>query len=118
MLRNYFKIAIAVLRRRKFFTFISLFGISITLMILMVLTAVINKMVNDRYPDKKRDRCLFINNMTEKGPQSYNGGSVSFHFIDRYVKKLKTPEMVGFSTRFRGTNTYISNKKIALDYKY
>jgi len=38
MLKNYFKIAIAVLKRRKFFTFISLFGISFTLTVLMVLT--------------------------------------------------------------------------------
>ncbi len=58
MLKNYFKIAIAVLRRRKFFTFISLFGISFTLTILMVLTAFIDKVVGDNYPDKKRDRSL------------------------------------------------------------
>lgn len=40
MLENYFKIAIVVLGRRKFFTFISLFGISFTLTILMVATRV------------------------------------------------------------------------------
>ncbi len=60
MLKNYFKIAIAVLRRRKFFTFISLFGISFTLTILLVLTAFIEKVVGDNYPDKKRDRSLYI----------------------------------------------------------
>ena len=36
MLTN-FKLAFRVLRRRKFFTFISLFGISLTLVVLMVL---------------------------------------------------------------------------------
>ena len=39
MLKNYFKIAFKVLLRRKFFTFISLFAISFTLIILMVATA-------------------------------------------------------------------------------
>ena len=36
MLLSYLKIAWKVLLRRKFFTFISLFGISFTLMILLV----------------------------------------------------------------------------------
>lgn len=44
MLTNYFKIAIAVLKRRKFFTFISLFGISFTLTILIVLTAFVDNL--------------------------------------------------------------------------
>ena len=39
MFKNYFKIAIAVLKRRKFFTFISLFGISFTLTILIIVAA-------------------------------------------------------------------------------
>lgn len=67
MLKNYFKIAIAVLKRRKFFTFISLFVISFTLAVLMVLTALIDKIFSDDYPDKKRDRCLYITNLQEKG---------------------------------------------------
>ena len=40
MLRNYIKIAYKVFLRRKFFTFISLFAISFTLMVLMVATCV------------------------------------------------------------------------------
>src|ERR1700750_2574446 len=66
MLRNYFKIAIAVLKRKKFFTFISLFGISFTLTILMVMTAFIDKVINDKYPDKKRDRLLFVNGIEQR----------------------------------------------------
>jgi putative ABC transport system permease protein len=45
MLKNYLKIAIAVLKRRKFFTFISLFGISFTLTIITVALAFLNKYV-------------------------------------------------------------------------
>lgn len=118
MLKNYFKIAIAVLKRRKFFTFISLFGISFTLTILVVLAAFIDKVVNDRYPDKKRDRSLYTNTMTERGEQSFNGGAPSFYFLDHYVRSLKTPVALGISSRFSGTNTYVNNKKIAINYKY
>ena len=38
MFSNYLKITLAVMQRRKFFTFISLFGISITLTILILMT--------------------------------------------------------------------------------
>src|ERR1700712_1815626 len=98
MLKNYFKIAIAVLRRRKFFTFISLFGISFTLTILMVATAFIDKVVNDDYPDKKRDRSLYVNHMEMDGPQSMNSSSLSYYFIKHYVSRLKTPVKIAVSS--------------------
>ena len=118
MFKNYFKIAIAVLKRRKFFTFISLFGISFTITILVVLTAFIDKVINDKYPDKKRDRLLFINNIEQRGPNSMNGNALSYYFFTRYVSAIKTPCKKALSSRFQGTNTYVNNKKVAINYKY
>ena len=40
MLKNYIKIAFKVMMRRKFYTFISLFGICFTLVLLIIFTAV------------------------------------------------------------------------------
>lgn len=118
MLTNYFKIALAVLRRRKFFTFISLFGISFTLSILMVLTAFIDKVVNDNYPDRKRDRSLYVNTMEERGKNSMNGGTPSFYFLTHYAGSLKTPVKIAVSSAHRGTNAYVNNKKITINFKY
>ena len=118
MLKNYFKIAIAVLRRRKFFTFISLFGISFTLTILLVLTAFIDKVVGDNYPDRKRDRSLYITRMSQEGKGNINNGALSFYFLDHFTKVLKTPVKIAISSRPNGTNTYINDKKIAVNYKY
>ncbi|MEO6219574.1 MAG: ABC transporter permease [Ginsengibacter sp.] len=118
MLKNYFKIAIAVLKRRKFFTFISLFGISFTLTILIVLAAFIDKVVNDNYPDRKRDRSLYVNSFEERGKNAMNSGSLSFYFLNHYARSLKTPVKVAISSMFSGTNTYINNKKIAINFKY
>lgn len=118
MLKNYFKIAIAVLRRRKFFTFISLFGISFTLTILLVLTAFIDKVVGDNYPDKKRDRSLYISRISQEGKDVMSSGPPSFYFLDHYVRTLKTPVTIAISSGFNGTNTYVNNKKIAVNYKY
>lgn len=118
MLKNYFKIAIAVLRRRKFFTFISLFGISFTLTILLVLTAFIEKVVGDNYPDRKRDRSLYIVRLEQDGKGNMTSGSLSYYFLDHFTKNLKTPVNIAISSGANGTNTYVNNKKIAVNYKY
>src|ERR1700722_16264283 len=118
MLKNYFKIAIAVLKRRKFFTFISLFGISFTLTILLVLTAFIEKVVGDNYPDRKRDRSLYIVRMEEEGKGDMSSGSPSYYFLEHFTKNLKTPINIAISSNSSGTNTYVNNKKIAVSYKY
>jgi putative ABC transport system permease protein len=118
MLKNYFKIAIAVLRRRKFFTFISLFGISFTLTILLVLTAFIDKVVGDNYPDRKRDRSLYVTRLEENGKGNMSSGAPSYYFLDHFARSLKTPAKMAICSIFNGTNTYINNKKIAVNYKY
>jgi putative ABC transport system permease protein len=118
MLKNYFKIAIAVLRRRKFFTFISLFGISFTLTILMVATAFLDKVVNDNYPDRKRDRSLYVNRIELRGKEAMNSSTMSYYFLTHYAGKLKTPTKIAISTSFSSTNTYVNDRKIVINYKY
>ncbi|ETZ21476.1 ABC transporter permease [Pedobacter sp. V48] len=120
MLKNYFKIAIAVLKRRKFFTFISLFGISFTLTILMVTTAFFDKMLSPSYPDYKRNRSLYITGVALVSSKNgwYNGSSASFYFLDHYVSKLKTPEKIGIFTFSGKANAYVNNKKVVMEYKY
>jgi putative ABC transport system permease protein len=122
MLENYFKIAMAILKRRKFFTFISLFGISFTLTILIVLTAFIDKIVDDDYPNAKNDRSLYVRNLEQTGGTNGNfsssSGLMSFYFLDHYVGSLKTPAKIAISSIYKSTNTYVNNKKIVIDYKY
>lgn len=118
MLKNYFKIAIAVLKRRKFFTFLSLFGISFTITILMVMTAFIDKVVNDNYPDKKRDRSLYASRIELKGKESMNSSGLSYYYINHYLTKMKTPAKMAISSGFGSTNTYVNNRKVVINYKY
>jgi len=118
MLKNYFKIAIAVLRRRKFFTFISLFGISFTLTILMVLAAFIDKVVGTSYPDKKRDRSLYVVRLEQTGKNIMSSGSPSYYFLSHFGSALKVPQKMTIFSGGNTTNTYINNKKIAVNYKY
>lgn len=120
MLKNYFKIAIAVLKRRKFFTFISLFGISFTLTILMVVTSFADKMFGANYPDNKRDRSLYIIEHEEfdDKTQGMNKGPMSFYFLNQYAASMKTPAKVAISSMFTFTNTYVNNKKISISLKF
>ena len=48
MFKNYLKIAFKVLLRRKFFTFVSLFAISFTMVVLMVAAALLDHVFGKR----------------------------------------------------------------------
>ena len=120
MLKNYFKIAIAVLRRRKFFTFISLFGISFTLTILIVLTAGLDHVTSTGYPEVNRNRSLYVTFLKQQNSKEHGQmqGPMSFYFLNHYAGSLKTPEKVAIHSLFTPTNTYIRNKKLVVDVKY
>ena len=60
MLLNYLKLSVKVLTRRPFFTFVSLFGISSTLAVLMTATAVLDHALGPLAPEVHRDRTLFV----------------------------------------------------------
>src|SRR3954464_12236967 len=120
MLKNYFKIAIAVLKRRKFFTFISLFGISFTLTILIVMTAFVDNLTSANYPEVNRDRSLYITTLQQRNYKyfSQQNSPASFYYLDHYVRTLKTPAKVAIASFFVPTNTYVNNKKLAINLKY
>lgn len=120
MFQNYLKITLAVMQRRKFFTFISLFGISMTLTILIALTAFYEHMFSGKYPEVNRDRSLFCSMIQEKDTSSggMRTGPMSVYYINQYIKTLKTPEKVGFSSSPNTVNTYGNGKKLKLYFKY
>lgn len=120
MLKNYIKIAWKVLQRKKFFTFISLFGISFTLMVLMVIVAFMDHLLSPTYPELKRDRTLYISGakFENQETQSMWNGPPGFYLIHRYVTKMKTPEKIGFySMGFDIVNAYSEDKKLELGLK-
>ncbi|WP_316735121.1 ABC transporter permease [Pedobacter aquatilis] len=120
MLKNYFKIAIAVLKRRKFFTFISLFGISFTLTILMVATALADKMFSADYPDDKQKQSLYVERIEIKNTKEgwVNMSNLSFYFFDHYVSKLKSVTKMAISSGQKSSNAYVNNQKLVIEYKY
>ncbi len=120
MLLNYLKITLAVLQRRKFFTFISLFGISFTLTILVVATAFLDHLIAPGYPEVNRDRSLYIWTLKEKDSKKsgMSSGPVSFSFINTYVRTLKTPAKVAAASMPNSINIYLNNHKLKVNYRY
>ncbi len=60
MISNYIKLAWRVLARRKFFTFISLFGISFTLGILMIIFSFLQGELGNNSPNSNKDDLILI----------------------------------------------------------
>ncbi len=120
MLRNYIKIAWKVLLRRKFFTFISLFGISFTLMVLMVATSLFDHAFGPQMPEREMDKLLFVNTIREHKLEGgfMQSGPPSYHFLHHNVRTLQTPEKVSINSMFTPVNTYVNNRKLALDIKF
>jgi putative ABC transport system permease protein len=118
MLKNYLKIAWKVLLQRKFFTFISLFGISFTLMVLMVATSLFDHTFGPQMPERDMDKLLFVNMMRSEFEQGTQSGPPSYYFLDRYVRPLETPEQVSINSVFVTVNSYVDNRKLTLDIKF
>ena len=119
MLKNYIKIALKVLLRRKFFTFISLFGISFTLLILVVTTSIVDHTFGPHMPEKKQGRTLtsvFFRLQGEKN--NMMGAMISYYTLNTYVKTLKTPESVSLFSVYNSIVTYKENKKFEFSIKF
>jgi putative ABC transport system permease protein len=120
MLLNYIKIAWKVLLRHPFYTFITLFGISLTLTVLMVVTSFLDHLFGTHYPEVNRDRSLYIGTViqTDSARESMSTGPASFAFLQKHAKSLKTAERVSIISNFSFSNTYVNGKKIKLNTKY
>ena len=112
MLSSYLKIAIKVLMRRKFFTFISLFGIAFTLSVLMITTAVIDHLFGTHAPEVHRPRTLALYRMQMTGPVGTSSGSAGYGFLDRYARDLPGVEAVSFIGNQQTVISWVDGRKI------
>ncbi|HEX8255021.1 MAG TPA: ABC transporter permease [Thermoanaerobaculia bacterium] len=112
MLANYIRIALKVLARRKFFTFISLFGISLTLVVLMVAAAILDNVFAPRKPESRFDRVLMIARITLSGERSINSGNPGYKFLDKYMRGLPGAELTSIASEPRATSLFHQGRKI------
>ena len=60
MLRSSLLLSLKVLLRRKFFTFVSLFAVAFTLLVLLVAAALLDHVLGPHYPETRSDRTLAV----------------------------------------------------------
>jgi putative ABC transport system permease protein len=88
MIKNYLKVALKVLARRKFFTFISLFGICVTLLVLMVATAMLDQIFAPQAPEVRSDRTLGIYQISLRGEYMAYSGFSGYGLLERLRRNL------------------------------
>jgi len=113
MLKNYLKIAFKVFLRRKFYTFISLFGIALTLIVLVVAVSLWDHVFGPHPPETRPDRVLTVYFIRATGPAGNNtSGPAGYAFLDRYVRTLTSPERISVHGIFLPTVSYRNGAKI------
>lgn len=120
MLENYLKITWKVLGRNKFFTFVSLFGITFTIGILLVVTTFYDNMLGTGYPEVHRDRTLYLSRVSMHN-DDYSSNSlnpVGLYFIEKYIRQRETPEMISFASMGDRITTFVGDQKLQLVQKY
>jgi putative ABC transport system permease protein len=115
MIKNYLKVALKILARRKFFTFISLFGISVTLLVLLVTAAIFDHALAPQEPETRSDRTLGVYNLAMRGPENTQISEPGYGFLDRYVRPLSAlpaVERVALISEPQTAVSYLGGNKI------
>jgi len=117
MLRHYLTMTLAVLKRRPFYTAISLFGISFTLLVLMVVTAIADHALAPMAPESRQPRMLGVHSARMFGPNSAWLSDGGYMLFDKYARNLPGVEAL---TIFSGSNTvstYLGDQRITSNLK-
>ncbi|TAK63919.1 MAG: ABC transporter permease, partial [Bacteroidetes bacterium] len=112
MLKNYIKIALKVLRRRKFFTFISLFAISFTLVTLMVAVAFLDHLFAPMAPETKAERTLNVLYLNMSGENSQWNGNPGYGFLDKHARGISNVEHFSIITEGDIVTSYLNGNEI------
>jgi putative ABC transport system permease protein len=112
VLRNYVKVAFKVFGRRKFFTFVSLFGISFTLVVLMVATAVLDHAFGPQAPEVNQDRTVGLFHAQMIGPHMRWSSEPGYQMLDRYMRNLPGAERMSIYSDVRTVYSYPGGTKV------
>ncbi|MEL6658672.1 MAG: FtsX-like permease family protein [Bacteroidota bacterium] len=147
MLLNYLKLALKVLGRNKFFTAISLFGISFTLLILMLITAFYDAEFGKNAPMTEKDRMVFLGSLKLElanpdtvwtidstlmdGTMAYDStftigedvsstsiSQFSYDFLNKHLADLETSANQTFFSGGHDYDVFLDNRKISIDALY
>src|SRR5262249_55825901 len=112
MLRSYLKLAVKVLLRRKFFTLISLVGISLTLLVLMTATALFDSIFGAYPPETKADRTIGVYTARATGLHSIRSGDPGYALLDGTLRGLPGAEEVSIHSEAKTVTGYPRGQRV------
>jgi len=119
MFKNYLVTAYKVLLRRKFFSFVNLFGIALTLAVLTLVVAMLDNYLFPRGAEKKSGRFLEVSKLvleSEDGNSNWSDNP-GFRFMQEYVLPMESPGMISlYSSMVPGTS-FVDGEKYSLTMK-
>jgi len=118
MWKNYLKIAFKVFLRRKFFTFISLFAIVFTLLVLILTSSVLDHMLGNHPPESRFNRILGVFRVQLFGEQMFINSSPGYAFLESCLRDLPGAAADCILTEGRESNAYINQAKLPLNIKH
>jgi putative ABC transport system permease protein len=112
MIRSYLVLAWKVLLRRKFFTFISLFGVSFTLVVLLLVTAILDHITAPYPPETRQNRTVGIYFASLKGEQWRRNGFAGYQLIDKLARNLPNVEQLGLATVPGQVSSFVNGQRV------
>jgi putative ABC transport system permease protein len=114
MLGSYLELAWKVLARRKFFTAVSLFGVSFTLMVLVVAVAIADHTLGVQPPEVHQRRMLQVHRVLLSGHNTSSGSDVGELFYTRYLRDLPGVERASFYSNVGGVTSRLRGASFAV----
>lgn len=148
MFKNYLLLSLKVLKRKPFYTFVSLFGISFTLMILMLITSLFDASLGANQPLTHRDRLVISPNLQrlrteidtiitidsismrdgtmrydtiesyEDDVTSNSNGPMSFKFADENLRNFENVEEMALFNSENHVDGYLEGRKFSFNIYY
>jgi putative ABC transport system permease protein len=107
MIKNYFKIFIKIAGQNKVFTILSLFGISLTIMFVMIFSMTIERVINGSGPEKDLKKMIFSDRvktiLTVEGRTGDYLWNCSRTLCEDHLKKIKSADLISM---YSGTNSW------------
>jgi putative ABC transport system permease protein len=112
MLKHYLSLSLKVLARRKFFTFVSLFGISFTLIVLMLASALLDHAVSSFPPEVNQERTIGIYFASLNGEHFRRNGGAGFKLLDGYLRGVPGVERMAIVSYPNGVFSYLNGTRV------
>jgi putative ABC transport system permease protein len=106
------KLAVKVLLRRKFFTFVSMFAVAFTLLVLLVSAAMLDGIFGPNGPEDRPDRTLVVLKAESAGKESRRNGWAGYGMLARTLPDLPGVEQTTIFAEPRKLTTYHEGRKI------